>query len=193
MAPNNNLKHLIRSSPFGRIAIVWQEVHGQPSVQRVFLPAKDMPEELGRAFPASQRGRHPTITELASLMMSFLNGTDVTFSLEWIALRNCSLFQRRVLRAEHRIPRGCVSTYGRIAKHLGIPAGGRAVGRALATNPFPIIIPCHRAIRNGGALGGYQGGIDMKRALLEYEGLAISDHDRVLRPKYFYSSPPRCS
>ena len=188
MAPAQGFKHVFRPSSFGTIAIVWREAEEGPKVQRVFLPVGDMPAELGHAFPDSRRGKHPLITELADSMVGFLNGIDVTFSLERIALGNCSLFQRRVLRAEHCIPRGFVSTYGGIAKHLGMPSGARAVGRALATNPFPIIIPCHRAIRSGGELGGYQGGIAMKRALLECEGIEVSNNGRILQPKLFYSS-----
>jgi methylated-DNA-[protein]-cysteine S-methyltransferase len=79
-----------------------------------------------------------------------------------------------------------VSTYGRIAAHLGIPGGARAVGNALATNPFPIVIPCHRAIRSDGTLGGYQGGLAMKRALLEQEGVTIDERDKVVSPRLCY-------
>jgi methylated-DNA-[protein]-cysteine S-methyltransferase len=90
------------------------------------------------------------------------------------------------LRAEHGIPRGSVSTYQRIAKLLGNRNATRAVGGALANNPFPIIIPCHRAIRSDGTLGGYQGGLKMKRALLEMEGVFFNALGRVLTDKFFY-------
>lgn len=189
LSPVPGFKHVIRTSPFGAIGIVWHEAADYPRVQRIFLPTDNTLEELRSVFPESQRGRNPLITELADAMVSFLGGSDVAFSLGMIALDACSSFQRRVLGAEHRIPRGWVSTYGGIAAHLGVPAGARAVGRALATNPFPIIIPCHRAVRSGGELGGYQGGTAMKRALLEYEGIKISDDGRILRPKLFYPSP----
>ncbi|HUV77781.1 MAG TPA: MGMT family protein [Desulfobacterales bacterium] len=61
-----------------------------------------------------------------------------------------------------------------------------AVGTALAKNPFPIIIPCHRAVRSDGTLGGYQGGLEMKRALLEMEGVCFDTLDRVLTKGFFY-------
>lgn len=83
----------------------------------------------------------------------------------------CSKFQQKVLRATSAIPRGKVSTYQCIAKQIGKPKAARAVGRALANNPFPLIIPCHRVIRSDGSLGGYQGGLKMKRALLKKEGV----------------------
>jgi methylated-DNA-[protein]-cysteine S-methyltransferase len=60
------------------------------------------------------------------------------------------------------------------------------VGNALARNPFPLIVPCHRAIRSDGRLGGYQGGPAMKRALLEFEGVAAAADGRVLSPRMFY-------
>jgi methylated-DNA-[protein]-cysteine S-methyltransferase len=66
-----------------------------------------------------------------------------------------------------------VSTYQRIAGHLGSPQAARAVGTTLAHNPFPIIVPCHRAIRTDGTLGGFQGGMEMKRALLERDSPKI--------------------
>jgi methylated-DNA-[protein]-cysteine S-methyltransferase len=180
---------VVRTSSFGKIAIVWRVLAARPEVLKIFLPTENTAEEVGTVFPKSRPGKHPRITELADTMLRFFDGSDVTFSLDIIALDACSQFQRRVLRAEYRIPRGWVSTYGGIAAHLGVPRGSRAVGRALATNPFPIIIPCHRAIRSGGELGGYQGGAAMKRTLLEHEGVEVSDDGRILNPRFFYRSP----
>jgi methylated-DNA-[protein]-cysteine S-methyltransferase len=88
--------------------------------------------------------------------------------------------------AEYRIPRGWISTYGRIARHLGTPGGARAVGGALARNPFPIIIPCHRAIGANSELGGFRGGLEMKRALLELEGVEFSQTGKVLTDRIYY-------
>ncbi|MBW2560575.1 MAG: MGMT family protein [Deltaproteobacteria bacterium] len=98
----------------------------------------------------------------------------------------CSPFQERVLRAEYAILRGRVTTYQRIARHIGHTAAARAVGTALATNPFTIMIPCHRSIRSNGTLGGYQGGLEMKRSLLEMEGVSFNDSGRVVTKEFFY-------
>ena len=81
---------------------------------------------------------------------------------------------------------GSLSTYGRIARELGVVGGGRAVGNALAANPFPLLIPCHRAVRSTGALGGYQGGLEMKKALLEMEGVVFSSPIKVSLNKVYY-------
>ena len=94
--------------------------------------------------------------------------------------------QKRILLAEFRIPRGWVSTYKRIANNIGIHKGARVVGNALAKNPFPIIIPCHRTIKTNGDLGGFQGGIKMKRALLELEGIKFSDRGIVITDRIYY-------
>ena len=180
--------YMLLPSAFGTLAVVWQEAEQAPTVQRVFLPIARTPvEEVVQATFAGARPLScPPIAELGERMQHSLAGEAVDFGLELIALERCSDFQARVLVAEHEIPRGCVSTYGRIARRLQVPGGARAVGRALALNPFPIIIPCHRTIRSNGELGGYQGGLEMKRALLELEGLELTPRGRVVMTKVYY-------
>lgn len=84
-------------------------------------------------------------------------------------------FQRQVLQQLQEIPRGEVRSYGWLAKRLGKPQASRAVGNALAWNPFPYVIPCHRIIRADGRLGEYSGGggANRKARLLAYEGIAV--------------------
>jgi methylated-DNA-[protein]-cysteine S-methyltransferase len=79
-------------------------------------------------------------------------------------------FYRKVLRATARIPYGQTRSYSEMAKRAGSPRAVRATGSALGSNPIPIVVPCHRVLRTGGALGGYGGGIEMKQTLLELEG-----------------------
>jgi methylated-DNA-[protein]-cysteine S-methyltransferase len=81
-----------------------------------------------------------------------------------------SAFAQRVLAATSAIPYGSVSTYTEMATAAGSPRGSRAAGNALGSNPIPVIVPCHRVLRTGGNLGGYGGGLDRKRWLLELEG-----------------------
>jgi methylated-DNA-[protein]-cysteine S-methyltransferase len=83
-------------------------------------------------------------------------------------------FQRRVLGACAAIPYGSVSTYRDMAATAGNPKASRAAGNALGANPMPIVVPCHRVLRSGGGFGGYTGGIDKKRTLLELEGVILA-------------------
>jgi methylated-DNA-[protein]-cysteine S-methyltransferase len=82
-------------------------------------------------------------------------------------------FRRRALRAIDRIPYGKTRSYTQIARSAGNERAVRAAGTACGANPIPIVVPCHRVLRSGGALGGYGGGLPMKEALLELEGVEI--------------------
>jgi methylated-DNA-[protein]-cysteine S-methyltransferase len=175
-------------SAFGTLGIVWQKTEKGPKVYRILLPSELTAVEdlIQMTFADAKPQSCPAITALGERIQGFLEGEAVDFELDLIALERCSEFQREVLLAEHKIPRGWVSTYGRIAQHLGVPDAARAVGSALARNPFPIIIPCHRAVRSDGSLGGFQGGPEMKRALLELEGIEFSQSGRVVMSRTYY-------
>ena len=92
-------------------------------------------------------------------------GRQFTFPLDH---RN-SPFSLRVLAAVSRVPFGQTDTYQSIARQVGRSGAARAVGRAVATNPLPLIIPCHRIVGTNGSLTGYGGGLELKRALLQME------------------------
>jgi methylated-DNA-[protein]-cysteine S-methyltransferase len=82
-------------------------------------------------------------------------------------------FRKRAQRAIARIPYGKTRSYTEIARSAGNERAVRAAGTACGANPIPIVVPCHRVLRSGGALGGYGGGLPMKEALLRLEGVAI--------------------
>jgi methylated-DNA-[protein]-cysteine S-methyltransferase len=88
--------------------------------------------------------------------------------IDWGLVRG---FAGEVLRATARIPFGSVSSYREVAMEAGSPNAYRAAGNALGSNPIPIVVPCHRVLHAGGGLGGYTGGLDRKRYLLELEGV----------------------
>jgi methylated-DNA-[protein]-cysteine S-methyltransferase len=96
-------------------------------------------------------------------------GFDLEFDLSWLGTE----FRRRVLEECVRIPRGQTVTYAELARRAGRPKAFRAVGHTMATNPIPIVIPCHRVVGSNGSLTGFGGGIDMKRRLLALEGAAM--------------------
>ena len=85
-------------------------------------------------------------------------------------------FQRDVWKRLREIPAGSTISYGELARRVGRPSASRAVGMANAANPVTLIVPCHRVVRSGGALGGYAYGPDYKRWLLDHESklLAVS-------------------
>ena len=82
-------------------------------------------------------------------------------------------FYRKVWEETAKIPFGKTISYGELAAIVGKPGAARAVGTAMARNPLPILIPCHRVITSAGGLGGYGGGLDMKRWLLAHEKVNI--------------------
>lgn len=165
-------------SPFGAMGLAWLETPCGPRVQRIYLP-----NELPSSFVSASCA---PIAALAIGIEAYLRGQIVALGLDLLDMELCGEFQRRVLLAEHGIPRGCASTYGRIAAHLNCPRAARAVGTALGRNPFPIVIPCHRAVRSDGALGGYRGGFPMKRTLLEMEGVEFGMDGKVKASTFFY-------
>jgi len=94
--------------------------------------------------------------------------TEFGLPLDWQLSKD---FRRRALRAIDRIPYGKTRSYTEIARSAGNERAVRAAGTACGANPIPIVVPCHRVLRSGGALGGYGGGLPMKEALLKLEGI----------------------
>jgi methylated-DNA-[protein]-cysteine S-methyltransferase len=175
-------------SSFDSFTIVWKEIDSKTQIARIFLSDPELKSDVKalKEINLIKKESSPSIELLGEQIQKFLEGENVKFDLQLIDLDQCSEIQKKVLLAEYGIPRGYISTYKRIADEIGIPKGARAVGNALAKNPFPIIIPCHRAIKSNGALGGFQGGIEMKRKLLKMEGIAFSNREKVLMNKIYY-------
>jgi len=92
---------------------------------------------------------------------------DFPVKVDWSRLNG---FTRKALQVCAKIPYGKTLSYGEVAERAGSPGGARAVGQAMAKNPFPIIVPCHRVLASGGKIGGFSGGLHFKRALLDLEG-----------------------
>jgi methylated-DNA-[protein]-cysteine S-methyltransferase len=182
-------------SIFGEIGLVWtqEKETAAPVVKRIFLPSGQdvMKARIGEAFPCAIDRAHADVGRIIDRIDRYLQGDTALFSLDYLDFGMCWAFQQRVLRLEFQIPRGKVSTYGDLAARLGRPRAARAVGTALARNPFPIVIPCHRAVRGDRTLGGFGGGLKMKRALLEMEGVRIDRYGKVMS-ECFISPPPCC-
>jgi methylated-DNA-[protein]-cysteine S-methyltransferase len=74
-----------------------------------------------------------------------------------------------------KVPKGKITTYGELAKAVGLKNGQRAIGRIMNKNPFPVIIPCHRVVNSNGKIGGYAYGQDVKNKMLTKEGIEIQN------------------
>ena len=157
--------------PSGSLILVCSE-HG-PS--RVILTRRRGREAIalaGRELPEADYTAH-LLPELEDELADYFAGRPVTFHAR-PDLTGLTPFQQEVLRACARIPYGKTATYAELAKRVGRPGAARAVGSAMASNPVPIIIPCHRVITSQGTLGGFSAeqGVALKCQLLEMESRA---------------------
>jgi O-6-methylguanine DNA methyltransferase len=118
-------------------------------------------------------GRRADDERLADTLSAYFGG-DVDSIDEIPVDASGTSFQHKVWHALRRIPAGATASYTDIARDIGVPGASRAVGTANASNPVAIIVPCHRVVRADGTLGGYGGGIERKRWLLDHENASIA-------------------
>jgi methylated-DNA-[protein]-cysteine S-methyltransferase len=155
-------------SPFGPMAAAI----GRDGLVRLAYPEQDL-ESLGEELCLALSARIATddgrLDTLRGELEAYFAGRLRRFRtrVDWSLI---GPFSRRVLKATAEIPYGGWLSYGEVAAEAGSPRGARAAGNALGSNPIALLIPCHRVLGSGGAIGGYGGGIDRKRMLLELEG-----------------------
>jgi len=163
-------------SPFGTLLLA----STRRGLVRLAFPEEDVDSVLdglaGRISPRIVETPAPLDPVRRELDEYFSGGRhEFALKLDWALIAG---FGRRVLRVTSEIPYGGVLSYGEVAAEAGSPRGSRAAGNALGSNPIPIVIPCHRVLRSGGTLGGYGGGVERKRWLLELEG-AVAPERRL--------------
>jgi methylated-DNA-[protein]-cysteine S-methyltransferase len=156
-------------SPFGPLLLA-QTKRG---LVRVGLPNQDADELLDdlaeRVSPRVLEAPKELDEARRELDLYFEGKLDsFDLPLDW---RLSGGFRQRVLRAINRIPYGQTRSYTEMARRAGNERAVRAAGTACGSNPIPLVVPCHRVLRTGGALGGYGGGLPMKEALLQLEGV----------------------
>jgi methylated-DNA-[protein]-cysteine S-methyltransferase len=117
----------------------------------------------------------PAVKAAIERIIRHLTGDDGGLDNIALDLEGVPPFHRKVYEAARRITRGEVRSYGDLASDAGSPSGARAVGQAMAKNPLPIVVPCHRVIAAGGKPGGFTspGGLDTKARLLAIEGASL--------------------
>lgn len=111
--------------------------------------------------------------DLPDRIKSYFRGETADFSDVPIDLTGFGPFHAAAIRAARSIPYGAVVSYGDLARMAGSPRAARAAGGAMASNPAPVIVPCHRVLASGGRIGGFGAGIEWKRSLLRLEGVDI--------------------
>ena len=171
--PNTIYISQARDTPLGPIAIAVSE-HGLAGV-KIGADLDTFGQQMGKRMGASIEINSERTADAVHQITEYLKGRRQTFDLpiDWTNLRP---FQKQVLREVVAIPFGETRTYGEIARQTGRPGATQAVGRANATNPIPLVLPCHRVMGTDGKLRGYSapGGIKTKAWLLGLERKQIS-------------------
>jgi methylated-DNA-[protein]-cysteine S-methyltransferase len=169
-------------TPVGRCGIAWSE-RGIAGVQ--------LPEGTEAATRARMLRRHGNVSEVPPPqeirraiegIIALLSGEAVELSETFIDMDGVPPFDRQVYEVARTIRPGATLTYGEVAARVGEPGLARDVGQALARNPFPIVVPCHRVLAAGGKLGGFsaRGGAATKRRLLAIEAVHAEGPPRLL-------------
>jgi AraC family transcriptional regulator of adaptative response/methylated-DNA-[protein]-cysteine methyltransferase len=161
------ISYTVVDCPFGRLLVAATE----RGICSVSLGDSDAALEaaLVAEYPAAETMRDEAgLRKWVTAILNHLRGQEPHLDLP-LDLR-ATAFQRRVWEELRKIPYGTTRSYGEIARAIGRPAAARAVARACATNPAALLIPCHRAVRADGSIGGYRWGLERKRALLAQEG-----------------------
>jgi methylated-DNA-[protein]-cysteine S-methyltransferase len=150
---------LLAATPRGLLRVAFPEEHVDSVLERI---ARRLSPRILEAPGRFERARRE--------LDEYFTGSRRSFGLaiDWSLVGG--QFGRRVLRVTSEIPYGGVLSYREVASDAGSPRGSRAAGNALGSNPVPIVVPCHRVLHTGGGLGGYGGGVERKRWLLELEG-----------------------
>ena len=172
-------------TPLGTCGIAWRE--GADSASSPVVTAVQLPEatpgateaRIARKFRTNRPGLPPSeIVAVIERIRRHLGGEVQDFRGVAVDLRDVTPFFRQVYEAAREIPPGQTRTYGEIAKAVGQPNAAEEVGRAMARNPAPILIPCHRVAAAGGKPGGFSahGGRATKSKLLALEGAPVNLH-----------------
>jgi methylated-DNA-[protein]-cysteine S-methyltransferase len=159
--------YVIAGTPAGWLGIVGSEA----GLLRIVLPQPrpdDILQRLGVGLEQAEESPR-RFRGLVARLRAYFSGSRVGFP-DRIDVSGATAFQREVWAAARLIPYGETRSYTWVAEEIGRPKAARAVGQALGRNSLPVIVPCHRVLAADGGLGGFSGGLAMKRFLLRLEG-----------------------
>jgi methylated-DNA-[protein]-cysteine S-methyltransferase len=170
------MDHLVRDSLIIQTKLGAFRVRYTPrGIASVEFPRSGGPQPAPNSFRGSRVAAEKApafIRKLTRQLKQYAAGQPVRWGVP-VDLSDGTNFQQAVWRALAKIPRGETRSYGWVARQVGKPGAARAVGTACGANPVPVIIPCHRVIAGDGSLGGFGGGLAMKRRLLRIEGVRL--------------------
>ena len=167
---SERLKYFIFDTDAGRVGIL---ASPDGLVRSTFPAESDEEIRLSLGEAAKTAARSPDFfTDLAERLRLYFGGEKAAFN-DKLDLSGATPFQRAVWEKTRLIPYGETRSYLWVAEQMGRPEAARAVGQALGKNPLPVIVPCHRVLASDGSLGGFTGGLDMKRRLLSLEGVKV--------------------
>jgi O-6-methylguanine DNA methyltransferase len=152
----------------GRIWRIAMDAEGHPFAQDEFL--RELGDHGATRWPGGTGSG--LLDAAAAQVEDYIAGYQIEFDLP-LEFEGTP-FQVDVWKALMRVPFGALRTYGDIAKVIGHPAAVRAVGQANGRNHLPLIVPCHRIVAAGGKVGGYSGGVSLKKALLAHETVILA-------------------
>ena len=156
-------------SPVGRLLVAVTD-RGLVRVSFQRERREDVLEELAERLSPRVLEAPRRLDEVRRELDQYFQGERTEFELPLDWSLTSTPFRRKVLERTAQVPYGATISYRDAAEAAGNERAVRAAGTALGANPIPIVVPCHRVLRSGGALGGYGGGLDRKRYLLELEG-----------------------
>lgn len=125
-------------------------------------------------FQRVQLSQNGILEQASEELKAYFFGSKLGFSVP--IEPDGTAFQKTVWQALRKLPHGHTTSYGELASRVGNPQAARAIGGAVGANPLPIIIPCHRVLRAGNRLGGFSGGLAIKRQLLRLEAISWQEN-----------------
>lgn len=164
--PRPRLSRMVWETPLGRLGLVLR--NGRLARIHFHADPDSFPFEVERTFGSAGEEQAGPFDDVRRQLDEYFSGRRLVFRMP-LDLDQGTPFQRRVWKGLLSIPYGQTLSYRDLARSIGQPSATRAVGSANGKNPLPIVVPCHRVVAADGSIGGFSGGLDIKKRLLGLE------------------------